>query len=319
MLMAGASASLALANALERDGYPRPKLSRLQTRIIDAAGEIGEERQPRQPNTIDFLHAVLCQVGLPRSRVGGDRFERTSGAASLLVEAGSLWNSRQWVRQQLPYGPKPRLALIHICSEAVRTQQPRVEVGNSVRDFLLRLGLDTGGREYHRFRIQMQALAACRMTVGIGASTVDAKPIKEFAAWLDSSGGQRTIWPGEIELTADFFGSLIEHAVPIDHRALGALKHSALAMDVYVWLAHRLWRIRSSGGARLSWANLRDQFGQEYQDPKDFKKKFKPALAAAISVYPDARIETVAGGLLLFPSPPPIRRTLVAVQKRGED
>lgn len=310
-----ATPSQDLALQLQLDGY-EPRLSPIQSRIIDAAAYAAEG----QPDTIDFLHAVLCQVGLPRRRTVGDRFERTSGTASLLVKAGELWNDRakKWEAQPLPYGTKPRLALIHICSEAVRTKSPRVEMGDSVRDFLMRLGLDTGGHEYARFRSQMRALAACSMTVGIGPSTVRAEPIKEFSAWLDTSGAQRTMWPGEIELTTDFFSSLVAHAVPVDPRALGALKHSALAMDVYVWLAHRLCRVTSAAGSRLSWANLRDQFGQEYKDPKDFKKEFRPALAAALAVYPDAKVETITGGLVLKPSPTPIRRTLVTVQKSGE-
>jgi hypothetical protein len=40
-----------------------------------------------------------------------------------------------------------------------------------------------------------------------------------------------------IELTPKFFASLTEFAVPLDARALAALKHSALALDVYTWLA----------------------------------------------------------------------------------
>lgn len=56
-----------------------------------------------------------------------------------------------------------------------------------------------------------------------------------------------------IELTADFNGSLVEYAVPLDARALSALKHSALALDVYSWLAHRLHRVKSANGTRLSW------------------------------------------------------------------
>lgn len=32
---------------------------------------------------------------------------------------------------------------------------------------------------------------------------------------------------------ADFFDTLINHAVPLDYRALGALKHSAIALDIY--------------------------------------------------------------------------------------
>jgi hypothetical protein len=180
-----------------------------------------------------------------------------------------------------------------------------------VREFLLLLGISTGGEEYSNFRRQMRALAACQMSLGIGLETLNAKPIKRFAAWINNTGNQRTFWPGVIELTPEFYASLADYAVPLDPRALGALKHSALALDIYSWLAHRLHRVRAAAGTKVSWANLREQFGQEYCDPRNFKREMTKALRAVIAVYPDARIEEVAGGLVLMPSRPPVSKTLV--------
>ena len=101
---------------------------------------------------------MLCQVGLPRRRVAGNTFERLNGNVSLLVEAGKLWNGKEWQPQPLPYGTRPRLALVHVSSEEVRTKSPVVEVGHSAREFLLRLGIGTGGEEYANFnRQQMQS------------------------------------------------------------------------------------------------------------------------------------------------------------------
>jgi hypothetical protein len=79
-----------------------------------------------------------------------------------------------------------------------------VEVGHSVREFLLRLGISTGGEEYANFGRQMRALAACRMSLGVGLETLEAKPIRRFAAWVGSSPHQRALWPGVIELTPEF-------------------------------------------------------------------------------------------------------------------
>jgi Plasmid encoded RepA protein len=44
-------------------------------------------------------------------------------------------------------------------------------------------------------------------------------------------------------LSAEYFESLQEHGVPLDERALAALAHSPLALDVYAWLAQRLCRV----------------------------------------------------------------------------
>lgn len=273
-----------------------------------------------RPDRADFLHTVMCQVGLPRSRTEARTFERHSGHMSILLEAGKLFNGKDFVEQPLPYGTTPRLVLVHVSSEAVRTKQRSIEVGDSVRQFLLSLGMPTSGGErggYSALRRQMEALAACRLTLGMHAEgrvvTVDAKPIKRFEAWLQHDGTQRTLWPGVMELSEDFFNTLAEHAVPLDPRALGALRHSSLALDIYTWLAHRLCRVSSAQGSRLSWENLREQFGQEYGTSKDFKKEFRHALRQVLVVYPDARLDESIGGLTLFPSRPPLPRTMVTV------
>ncbi len=92
------------------------------------------------------------------------------------------------------------------------------------------------------------------------------------------------------------------------------LKHSALALDIYTWLSHRLCRITSTAGTKLSWANLKEQFGQEYGNSRDFKKEFRHALRQAAAVYPEARLEEDAGGMLLLPSKPPLPKSRITIQ-----
>ncbi len=261
----------------------------------------------------------MCQVGLPRRRTDARSFERHSGYMSILLEAGKLFNGKDFIEQPLPYGTIPRLVMVHVSSEAVRTRQRSIEVGSTMRQFLTRLGIQTNGGErggYTAFKRQMESLAACKLTLGMQSEgrvvTVDAKPIRKFEAWLQHDGTQHTLWPGVLELSRDFYETLTEHAVPLDYRALCSLKDSALALDVYTWLAHRLRRVKGTHGAMLSWQNLRDQFGQEYANPKDFKKEFRRALHQVCIVYPDARIGEVIGGLILYPSRPPLAPSQVS-------
>jgi hypothetical protein len=284
----------------------------------------GEQIRQEPPDRLQFSHSVLCQVGIPRKHTPERRYERSNGNLSLLIEGGSLWNGLSWIEQPLPYGAIPRLVMVHISTEAVRTKSRVIDVGESMRQFLTQLGLQTsGGRRggYTALKKQLQALAACRMTLGMTdgdrVSTIDAKPIKRFDAWLlngDHDGLQRTLWPGELELSEDFFDTLTRHAVPLDFRALGALKHSALALDIYTWLAHRLPRVTNPIGSKVSWSNLKDQFGQDYGRSKDFKKAFRHALRQVCTVYPDANLRDFPGGLILQPSRSPVPRTMVSVR-----
>lgn len=307
---------------LPASAEPRTKVGEWTARrLLDARDKIVNE----QPDRTDFLHTVMCQVGMPRRKTNAREFERQCGHTSVLLEAGRLWNGKSWIEQPLPYGTAPRLVMVHISSEAIRTKSRSVEIGDSTRQFLTALGMQpTGGERggYTMFRKQMEALAACRLTIGMQAEgkvvTVDAKPIKRFEAWLQHDGSQKTLWPGALELSPEFFDTLARHAVPLDYRAISALKHSALALDVYTWLAHRLCRIDKAEGVMLSWENIRDQFGQEYASSKDFKREFRDILKQVCTVYPDARIEGTPGGLILRPSPPPITRTMVSVPRSLE-
>ncbi|PPS35766.1 replication protein, partial [Pseudomonas amygdali pv. morsprunorum] len=64
------------------------------------------------PEDIAFTHAVLCQVGLPRSKVEGQVFMRQSGAAWVNIQSGYLDEGNGPILQPIPYGAMPRLALV---------------------------------------------------------------------------------------------------------------------------------------------------------------------------------------------------------------
>ena len=68
---------------------PRPLPPTVQ-RVIDTAAGIIQD----PPDHADFLHAVLGQVGMPRKCIEGRTFERRSGTARMLLEAGRLWHQK---------------------------------------------------------------------------------------------------------------------------------------------------------------------------------------------------------------------------------
>ncbi len=282
-------------------------LTRSDAALIGAAAEIATT--PPGGEDMAFTHAVLCQVGLPRAKIEGREFMRQSGAAWVNVQAGYLDEGRGPVLQPIPYGVMPRLSLAWVSTFAVRHKVQEIPIGDSAAEFLRLMGMDDQGRRYTTLRRQMHALAACRLQLGFKGRTYNGQPVKQFDAWLaNRDTQQRALWPGVMVLSEEYFTSLMDSAVPLDNRALLALKGSALALDVYAWLAHRLHRIEGRGVV-LHWKSLREQFAQEYKgkDPdKDFKKEFVPALKKVMAVYPQAKVKPVKGGVMLLGSPPPI-------------
>src|SRR5687767_8792811 len=92
-----------------------------------------------------FLHSVLCQVSLPRNPTRATMFTRSCGQVSITLQAGPLFDGVKMVQQPLPSGTRPRLVLLHICTEAVKTRSADVAIGQSVRGFLRELHIDAGG------------------------------------------------------------------------------------------------------------------------------------------------------------------------------
>lgn len=300
------AASADLFSSIEKQ---RGRKTKRELTLIDRGLEIAEARP--EGDDVSFMHSILCQISLPRSKVAGDRFERKNGHAALEVRAGSIWNGTDMVTQPIPYGPIPRLILAYVSTYAVRERTPEIPFGDSANDALRVLGIDKGGPAYRMFRSQVSALAACSMTIGFTAGdkayTFNGSPVEQFEAWLPGQEGQRSLWPANMVLGRRFYETLLEHAVPVDLRALSSLRGSAMAMDVYLYLVQRLHRIGRP--VALTWWMLKDQFGQEYVSADalgDFKKKFKKALGQALSVYPEAKVEIVRGGLKLHSSRPAV-------------
>jgi len=282
-------------------------LTKRSLREIDALASI-LERGPTFAE-LAYQHTVLCQIGLPRRKVEGDHFLRRSGNAELAVSAGFLHEGNRLVKQPIPYGSLPRLALAHVSTFAVQNRSAVVPIGDTASQFLRKIGIERdGGRRFIRLRKQMHALAACYIQLGYRGVTMSGSPFEEFAAWTNDRGeNQAAIWPGRLVLSDKFYKTLISTAVPLDMRALNALSNSSLALDIYTFFAHRLWRI--DGDVIIPWKPLRVQFGQEYagkHGAQSFRRDFKKALASVLKVYPQAKVHFVDGGIQCFASPPPV-------------
>ena len=203
---------------------------------------------------------------------------------------------------------------MNLTTKAVVTGDRFIDVGRSTREFMQRVGLDAQGSEYRALRKQVASLSACRVQIGMRRGdrvvNLNTQPIHRFDAWITRNENQEALWPGIVELSQEFFDSVCEFAVPLDERAIAALRGSALALDTYAWLAHRLCRIKEPK-SYVPWQSLKWQFGQEYRAMKNFRQEFREVLKHVRLQYRDARVEEVHDGLILRSSPPPVPKTSV--------
>jgi hypothetical protein len=259
------------------------------------------------------IHSVLALCGLPYRDPGAGVREhlREYGKSSLAVQAGYLKDpaTGRMTPQGLPYGPKARLLLLHICTMAIRQKSAEIEVADSMSAFIRDLGFAvTGGKRgtLRQFKEQLNRLAAARMQIGLWhgdtATTINAQPIKSFDIWLPQDAGQRMLWSSTLRLDQDFYESLRAHALPVDIRTLAAFSQSAKQIDIVMWLAYRLRRVERR--YPISWSAIADQFGASVKEPWRFRQSFADDLAAIREVFPDLPVEIADKGITLKPCDP---------------
>jgi len=281
-------------------------------RIVEAAASWASDEDVRT----GYMYSGWCQTALPHRRPLDDTaiWKLETDSMMLLVEPGlRIAPGGNPVHVGVPFGAIARLILIYLQSEALRTGSRDIELGGSLRAFLGRLGISVGGRTTTLVREQAERISRCRLTFHAakrGGSMLVNQNIVDVAMFVaaDGENGQGSLFVETARLGETFFQQLRQHAVPLDEVAIRHIHNSSMALDVYCWLAYRLHSL--SADKPISWAALAGQFGAGIKLRKHFKPAFTESLALAQAVYRDARVEVTETGLILKPSPPPVRKLL---------
>lgn len=265
-----------------------------------------------------YIHSVLAQCFLPyRDQKDVRDWHRKNGNVSLTISANPIEENGVLRVLGLPFGAKPRLFMSKIQTDAIRNQSSVIPVETSMTGMLRDLGFKPqGGKRGNisSFKEQTSRLAACSFRVihsqtgetGTLSRHLNANIFKEFDLWFPTHPDQQTLWPTEIKLTDDFYENLKEHAIPYDFRGLRHIQNNARAIDVYLWMTQRLYRIPTNKPIFLKWPNLYEMFGGGIKSQRNFYVHFKNALIAARTAYPEAQVEEVKDGFVFKASPSPI-------------
>jgi len=221
------------------------------------------------------------------------------------------------------------LILAHLNAEALRTGSPEIEVERSLTTFVRRLQDPTkrgksgpNGYQIRAFKDQLARLsvAAIRMAMMANKHTVqiNSQFIDVIELWLTKDENNRILWSPLLHLNHRYFDSLQKHAVPLNERALAALSHSAMALDIYVWLAQRLHRIPHGKPQFITWVAIKGQFGVDHSRMNKFKTVFHSELSQVFRCYPKAKVEVDQGGLTLRNSQPSVSTRVSLVEKSGD-
>lgn len=265
-----------------------------------------EEEAAKEAGALGFMARSMVQATMPHRDPKTNEFERKNGNFTLTMLAPS--------RVGLPYGSTPRLLMAWLSTEAVRTRERTVILGDTLSEFMRALGMTpTGGRWGTITGLKKQAtrLFSASITCLYDDNKMSAgknfQIAEEYHLWWEPKEPEQAgLWQSTVTLNPTFYDELIKSPVPVDIRALKALKRSPMAIDVYCWLTYRMSYLKAS--TVIPWCLLQGQFGADIFRTRDFKVKFLEALHKVLIIYPEARLEPMDNGLMLKPSPLHISR-----------
>jgi hypothetical protein len=304
-LLGGDFSPLQDATSLQKPD-PQTKAGKKPAKTKAALGIAAAEITAR-PNKTEaaYLARELVQCTLPH-RDPGDvpAWVRRNGNFSLVLQPGFDEESMKSVG--LPYGSIPRLLMLWIVTEAVKNkncENPRhIKLGETLNKFLLEIGLNprTGGgkrSDAKRLKEQMLRLFQCRFSFKYSEgdeekgskSFLNMELAREAHFWWDfKNPDQGSLFNSEIVLGEVFFEAITAHAVPVDFRALKALKQSSFALDLYTWATYRVFRLQDDKQrqVKIPLHLLQEQFGTEYSRLDNFKAALSEGLAKVQQVFP---------------------------------
>lgn len=216
----------------------------------------------------------------------------------------------------LPYGMVARLLLIHFTTLVVRGRCRDIELGSSMAALMDALcTTSTGGARgtIPMLKAQLIRLLALTTTLTLidskHACLTNAPLSDQFEIhWAALDTDRRSGLPARVRIGERMFKEMLTSAVPVDMRAVRALRQSTFALDLYLWTTYRAHRVAESHPAPIAWSQLAEQFGAAYARETDFKIAFRQALAQVQAVYPRLQCRLTETHFELYRSPPSVPR-----------
>ena len=282
--------------ALER--FPSPRRDELVMLARTPA-----ERQPVTAGLFDldtienlgFSHSILMQCFLPQGRKEGREHIQHHGRVSLVVRAGWRMDPSTpgaLTPAAIPWGSRARLVLHYVTSEAIRTQNPEIDMGQSLRNFLHRIGVPIGGKNARLVTEQVHDVAGADIILSgweeRRAVQHRATVANTVSFWLEYDERQQSFWRPSMTLSREFFEAINSRPVPMDSRHIALLGRSARRIDLYCWLTYRTAGIPRGQAAVIPLNRLQPIFAPDMaaQHARQFRAMLRRDLVAIAKLHP---------------------------------
>lgn len=269
-----------------------------------------------------FISKIASQVSLPyrRPQDGVKEIERRNGSLAVRYVSGA---------DSLPYGRYPRLFELWACT-MIKTNNPcfdpetnTLHLGTTFREFLRLIGVQVGGRQLKSIKPQLERLFKCVYIISNNTETtsqgVNFTVAEKYQIdWLRNEPQSRGLFENWVQLSQGYVDMLRDHPVPVDLKVIARLR-KPMAIDVYWWLTKRVYNLHEP--FVVTWHQLYRQFGSD-SELKEFKRKFKLAVAEVVEVYP-CRLTLGPQRVTVFPNrtsvPTVVQTRAVERRKARED
>ncbi len=253
-----------------------------------------------------FFARAFVATTLPHKRPASSQFTRECYFYTLSLTAPE--------EVGLPYGRLPRLALSALTTAAIRAKSPSITLGRSLPSWAGSLGLvpSYGPRgTIPALRSQLHQLLSTTVSITWDTSRRSPGTPERIGSAGFRIGYEHNLDAAadslHVRLSTDFYEQLRDRPVPLDMNVLKALR-SPFQMDIYAWLSLRSLRtLRLKRPEPVPWEVLREMFGSDYAEIRQFRFAFLQALQRVAKVYPSLRVESHDNALFLLPYPPSVR------------
>jgi hypothetical protein len=283
-----------------------------QERLVDAAAGIRQDDNL----CLGYLSPEMILCTLPHSDPGSiPIWGRKNRNLTLSIQPFWDFNS---MTAYYPYGAMPRVVLVWMVSQIVKTRERRLVFGPSFNDLMREIGLDPsqgGGQRSDRVRLGQQLERLSRAVIRYDDSTPERKSWKDIIiapkgkVWWDEEKPQpidakKKKWPGVvwwervdegatsyIEFSQEFVDLVLDRPVPLDIRIAAALSKSPLAMDLYAWFSYTSYTWGRRTDMPIRWQDLHNQLGCDYKELRQFRFQVNMLLPRIMVLYPDLKVD----------------------------
>ena len=284
--------------------------------LLDLSQELSQT-SAKDANALTFLARPFVQTTLPHRDPGNlPEWIRRNGNLTLSIRPGWMDNPTTGIREPIgiPFGTIPRLLLFWLTTEAKRTGEKKIFLGDNISNFMRKIGLDPrqGGKRSDTARLKTQMSRLFDSVISFHQINTNETMVQKN--WLNmnitsfgnlwelsefSKYRKDDVLPeGYIVLGEEFFQALTHSAVPLDLRIINEFKQSPLALDLYAFLSYRGFTQASKNTPLIiSWEQLHQQCGSDYKDVKDFAKKAKEVIKKIQALSRNVEIENLRGRL----------------------